>query len=84
MLFTKVKLEKIVGQAGGPQDLKLALLTEGPLTTHQPHLSVSVSPTKDGSPAHAFTEGDELLLTLTASPPAGEASIPMTSDDVAN
>ena len=60
MVYSKVKVEKIVGEQPGPQDVKLVFLAEGGLCTHLPSLSVSISPGE----THDFKVGDELELTL--------------------
>jgi hypothetical protein len=60
MVYSKVKVEKIVGEQPGPQDVKLVFLEEGGLCTHLPTITVSIRPGEKND----FVVGDELRLVL--------------------
>lgn len=66
MVYSKVKVEKIVGEQPGPQDVKLVFLEEGGLCTHLPTITVSIRPGETND----FVVGDELELTLSRPVPA--------------
>jgi hypothetical protein len=60
MVYSKVRVEKVVGEQPGPQDLKLVFLEEGGLVTHLPSITISIRPGE----ANDFAAGDELDLAL--------------------
>ncbi len=69
MVYSKVRVEKVVGEQPGPQDIKLVFLEEGGLCTHLPTLTVSVRPGESND----FKVGDELELVLQRSEAKPEA-----------